>query len=114
MLFILEPADAMPGFPRMYEHLGILRFITNAARESAMIFMRVGEHDAANVGDAQARLAQPFMQGVVRFFGFGTGVDERERIFRDQIDVDRANVEWRRQRDGDDAHLVSYRLSFSQ
>ena len=33
------------------------------------------------------------MQGVIRFFGFRASVDEGDRIFRDQVDVNRSDVE---------------------
>ena len=46
----------------------------------------------------------PSRSASIRFFCFWTGVDERDRIFRDQIDVDRADVERCGQRDGDDVH----------
>ena len=38
------------------------------------------------------------------FFCFWTGVDQCDRIFRDQIDIDRADVEGRGQGNGDDSH----------
>lgn len=106
MFFILEPADAVSGFPGMHQDFRILRLIANRARQPAMIFMRVRKDDPANIGDANTSFSQAFMQGVIRFFGFRAGVDERNRIFRDQVDVNRADVEGRGKRDGNDAHVA--------
>lgn len=49
------------------------------------------------------------MQRVIRFFGFRAGVDKGDRIFRDQVDVNRSDVERRGKRDGNDAHLACER-----
>jgi hypothetical protein len=47
-----------------------------------VVLVRVREHDAANVGDPQARLSQSFVERVFSFFGFGTRVDEGDRVLR--------------------------------
>jgi hypothetical protein len=60
-----------------------------------MIFVRVSEHDAAKIGN-ETRPAQTFAQALrLASFVFGAGIDDRHRIFGDQVDVDRANVEGR-------------------
>ena len=104
MFFILEAANTMACLPRVHQHFRILRLIAHGAREPAVVLMRVGEHDATDVGDTNAGLAQTFMERVVGFFGFWTGVDQGYRIFRNQVDVDRTDVERRWERDGNDAH----------
>src|SRR6185437_8084853 len=70
-----------------------------------MIFMRVREDDAPNIGDANTSLSEAFVQGVIRFFGFRAGVDKGNRIFRDQVDVNWSDVERRGKGDGNDAHV---------
>jgi hypothetical protein len=71
-----------------------------------MVLMRVGEHDAANVGDRKSGALQSGAQSCNGCFGLWTSVDDRDWIFGDQIDIDRADVEGRRERDGDDFHSV--------
>src|SRR5882724_1690209 len=104
MFFVFKPADAMSGLPCMHQHLGFFRFITDGASESAVILMRMCQHNTADVGDTNTRLSESFMESVIRFFGFRARIDERDGIFWDQVDVNWANVERRRQRDRDDAH----------
>jgi hypothetical protein len=69
-----------------------------------VILVRVRQDDAPDVRGPHARPPQPFAQRFVRLFRLRAGVDERDWVFRDQVDVDRADVEGRRERDGDDAH----------
>ena len=56
MFFILEPADAVSGFPGMHQNFCILRLIADRARQSAVIFMRVREDDATDIRDADDEL----------------------------------------------------------
>src|SRR5436190_16535867 len=104
MFFILEPADAMSRFPRVDQYPGVLCFITNRASQPTVVLVCMREYDATNIGNANPSLSQAFMERVIGGFGFGAGIDKRDRIFRDQIDIDRANIEWRGKRDGNDAH----------
>jgi hypothetical protein len=55
------------------------------------------EDYATDVGDANTRFSQTFMESVIRCLCFWTGVDERDGIFRDQIHINGANVERRGQ-----------------
>jgi hypothetical protein len=70
-----------------------------------MVFMRVREHDAAKIGNGEARLSQAGSQSLDCLLGLRPRIDDRDRIFRDEINVDRADIERGGQRDGDDLHI---------
>jgi len=72
--------------------------------------MRMRQHNAANVRNADARFSEPIAERFVSLFGLGPGIDQRDGIFGNQIDVDRSNVEGCRERDGDDFHLWLIRV----
>ena len=58
-----------------------------------MIFVRVREDDPANVCHTESRLSQPGPQSFNRFFCFRPRIDDRDRIFFDEVDVNRPDVE---------------------
>jgi len=58
MLFVFETAMAMSCLPIVNEDLGVLCFVTQGARESAMIFVGVCEYDATQIGNQETGLAQ--------------------------------------------------------
>ena len=58
-----------------------------------MIFVCVREYDATEVGNEKTRVAQTCAQRFDRLFGLRSGVDDRQRIFGDQVDVHRTDVE---------------------
>src|ERR1051325_3459384 len=93
VLFVLESCRAMTGFPIMNENLCVLRLVTQRTRESAMVFVCVSKHDTTDVPGRQAVLSEPCAQGLDGFSSLGAGIDDRDRIFFDKIDVDGANVE---------------------
>ena len=62
-----------------------------------MIFVCVSEYDAAEIGNEKTRLAQTGAQRLDRFFRLRSGIDDRQRIFSDQIDVYRTNIKRRGQ-----------------
>ncbi len=80
---MFEPPRAMTGFPIVHEHFSVFCFITQRARQPAMIFMGVREDDAANVADIQTRLSQSRAQSLNCFSCFRPGIDNRDRIFLD-------------------------------
>ena len=71
MFFILEPADAMSGLPRMHQHFGVLRFITDRASKSAVILVRMCQHNATDVGDANTRFRSPSWRASFASLVFG-------------------------------------------
>src|SRR5437016_5128086 len=75
-----------------------------------MVFMGVSEHDAADVGDGKSGALESVAQSCHGFFGLRAGVDDRDWIFGDQIDIHRADVKRGGQRDGDDLHAVRSRI----
>src|SRR5713226_5154582 len=101
---MLQTPGAVTGFPSMHKHLCILRFVAQRARQTAMVFMRVGKDDASNVGDSKSGALESVAQSCNGFFGLRASVDDGDWIFGNEIDIDRADVERRRQRDGDDLH----------
>ena len=92
---MLKTPGAVTGFPSMHEHLRVLRFIAQRTRQTAMVFMRVGKHDAANVGDRKSGALEFVAQSCHGFFGLWAGVDDRDWIFGNEIDIDRPDVERR-------------------
>ncbi len=95
MLFIFETAVTMTSLPIVNKHFRILRFVAQRSRESAMIFVCVREHDATEVGNEKAGVAQTRAQCFDRLFRLRSRVDDRQRIFSDQVDVNRTDVERR-------------------
>src|SRR2546425_257928 len=75
------------------EYLGLICFIAQRPRQAAMIFMRVRKHDAPDVRYQDARLPHSCTQNIDGFFSLGSGVDQGNGIFFDEIDVDGADVE---------------------
>ena len=58
-----------------------------------MVFVCMREHDAANITRRQAVLSQTRAQRIDGFACLRASIDDRDRIFFDEIDVNRANVE---------------------
>src|SRR5688500_19429003 len=98
MFVILKPAVTMARYPVVYKHFRVLRFVAQRLRQSAMIFVGVSQYDATEIGNEEAGGAQAGAQCVDRCFRLRSGVDDRDRIFGDQVDVKRTNVERCRKR----------------
>src|SRR5688500_5946529 len=98
MFVILKPAVTMARFPVVYNHFSVLRFVAQRLPESAMIFVGVSQYDATEIGNEEAGGAQAGAQCVDRCLRLRSGVDDRDRIFGDQVDVNRTNVERCRKR----------------
>ena len=58
-----------------------------------MVFVCVREDNAANVGDSKPRGSQSVTKCCTGFFGLWTCVDDGDRIFGDEVDVYRSDVE---------------------
>src|SRR5438045_1217145 len=95
MFFILQPAVTMTSLPVVNEDFCVLCFITQRLCESTVIFVCVREYDATEVRYEKTGFAQPCAQCFDGFFGLRTSVDNRQRIFGNQVDVDRPDVERR-------------------
>jgi hypothetical protein len=100
MFLVREAAKQMSGFPSVDQYLGVLRLVPNLSCESAVIFVSVRENDPPYIGDLNTRTAQllPENRGGLRCFG--ADIDQRYRIFLDQVNVDIADVKrcWNRKR----------------
>src|SRR6185369_8283319 len=107
MFFVFESTVTMTSLPVVNKHFRVLCFVTQRAGESTMIFMCVSENDASQIGNEIAGATQPSAQRLNRLFGLRTRIDDRQRIFSDQVDVDRADIKRRWYRDRDDAHQES-------
>ena len=72
-----------------------------------MVLVRMRKYDATKIRNKHTRTPQTSSQGLGSFPGFRPSINESERIFDDQIDVDRADVEgsWKRYRK--DAQTIS-------
>jgi hypothetical protein len=57
-----------------------------------MVFVCVSENDATQIGNEVTGVAQPGAQRLNRFLRLRTRIDDGQRIFSDQIDVDRADI----------------------
>src|SRR5437868_14827099 len=98
MLFIFETTVPMTSLPIMNKHLRVLRLVAERLREPAVIFVCVSEDDTAKIGNEKTGASQSRPQCFDCFFGFRSGVDDRQRIFSDHVDVHSTNIERRRQR----------------
>ena len=104
MLFILKPPDAMPCLPPMHENFRFLCLVAQRLRQPAVIFMRVRQDNSSNVGDAKPCAPQTFSESFDSLFRLRPGVNQRHRVFGNQIAVDRTDVEGRGNDDGNDFH----------
>src|ERR1044072_6812362 len=104
MLFVLKTAVTMPRLPVVNKHFRILCCVTQRLGETTMIFVCVSEYDAAQIRNEKTCLTQAGAQRFDRLFRLRPGIDDRQRIFSDQVDVYRANVERRRQRYRSEEH----------
>ena len=93
MLLVFQSTVAVASLPIMDKDFRILCFVTERLRKSTMIFVCVSEHDTSQVGDEKTCVAQTRPQCFNRLFRLGSRVDNRQRIFSDQVDVNRPNIE---------------------
>ena len=64
MFFVLESPDAMASLPIVNKNFSVFGLVAQAARQAAVIFMRVREHNATNVIDCYSRLSKSSSQGI--------------------------------------------------
>jgi hypothetical protein len=95
MFVVLKSSDTMSCLPTVNQDFSILSFVTKRASQPAVIFVSVRQHDAANVRDAKARMAQAFAQSLGGLFRLWPRVNQRDGVFRDEIAIDRPDVEGR-------------------
>ena len=62
-----------------------------------MIFVGVCEYDATQIGNEETSFAQSRAECLDRFFCLRSGVDDRQRIFGNEVDVYRTNIKRCRQ-----------------
>ena len=48
-LFVFQPSGPVTGFPVVHEDFRIFRFVAEGACQATMVFMRVSQHDAADI-----------------------------------------------------------------
>src|SRR5205085_8832507 len=95
MLFILETTMTMTSLPIVNKHFCVLGFVAERLGESTVIFVGVSKDYAAKIGDEKTGASQTRAQCFDCFFGFRSGVDDRQRILSNHVDVDRTDVERR-------------------
>src|SRR6266704_1620786 len=113
MFFVLESPDAMASLPIVNKNFSVFGLVAQAARQAAVIFMRVREHNATNVIDCYSRLSKSSSQSIDRLLCFRTGIDDGDLIFFDEINIDRSDIEGGWKRDGDDVHTWRLRICLS-
>src|SRR5262249_65148 len=86
------------------------RFALHRPGQPAMVFVRVRENYALDVFDFESEFAQLFAQCGDGLIGLRPRVDESDRVGNDQVDVDRADREWRWNDEFFNSHL-DYRLA---
>src|SRR5436305_1587182 len=84
MLLVFESSRAVSRLPTVDEDLGVLRLVPQLLRESAVILVRVCKHDASDVGDAQARAPQAFLQSLRRLLRLRPRVYQSQRLLGDE------------------------------
>ena len=98
MIFVCKPSEQVSCFPFVYQHFGIFRLIANAFCKSAMILVRVCQHDPANVRELDAMLGQFFAQYLSRRIGLWPDIDKCYGILFYEVDIYVADIKWRRYR----------------
>ena len=69
-----------------------------------MVFVSVSQDDPPHIRELDAVTGKLLSQSIRRLTGFGANIDQSERLFSDQIDVDVTDIERRRYREGDYLH----------
>jgi len=92
MLFLGQTPEKMSGLPFVYINLGIFRFIPDFFGETAVVLVRVCQHDAADIGNPDAISRQTFFQSIGSLNSFWPYIYEGQRVILDQINVDRPNI----------------------
>ena len=97
MMFLArEPSEKMSGFPTVNKDFRIFCFVAHRARQTAMVFVRVRQDDAPDVAEFDAAAPQFFTQRFGGLPGFRSDVDERQRLFPDEININVADIKRRR------------------
>jgi len=85
----------MSRFPFVNKYLGTVRLVADLLSEAAMILMRVSQDDSANIRKFNAVCRQLFTQNIRGLGRFRPDIDQRDRIFLYQINIDIADIERR-------------------
>ena len=94
MFVLSQPAKQMSGFPFVYQNLSICRFIANLLGQSAMIFVRVCQHNTLNVFEAQSVAREGLSKGFFCLGRFRANIDQCHGIFAYQIDIYVTDIKW--------------------
>ena len=66
----------MPCLPVVDQHFRILRFIAQRASQAAVVFVRMSQDNAANIGNAKVLTSESLAQSFNGFLRFGPGIDQ--------------------------------------
>jgi hypothetical protein len=88
MFLAFQAAEKVAGFPRMNQDLRVFGLITNCPGQTTVIFMGVREDDSPEIRKLFAMPRQSVAQGFYGFGRFRAGVDQRQRLVVDQINID--------------------------
>src|SRR5437867_10297154 len=93
MLLVLESSDTMASLPIVNKYFSVFGLVAERPRQATVIFVRVSQNDAPNITDRETCGSQRCAQGIHCFPRFRTRIDDRYRIFFDEINIYRPDVE---------------------
>jgi hypothetical protein len=94
----------------MHEHHGFLGLIAQGTRQPAVILMRVRQDDAANIGNAKPGASQPFAQSLRGLFRLRPRINQRHRVFGNEVAINRPDVERGGNGDGNYFHNAKLKM----
>ena len=94
----------MSGFPFVNKDLGIRRLVADLSGQAAVILMRVRQDNSFYVLETQSMARKSLSKSVFSLRRFWANVDQRDRIFSDQIDIYVTDIKWCWYRYRNDSH----------
>src|SRR5712671_5400720 len=64
MFLVLQATGTMTGLPFVYKHLGVLSFISEGTRKTAVVFMRMRKNNPPNIRYEKPSGSQTGAQGI--------------------------------------------------
>lgn len=95
MCFTGQTSEKMAAFPIVNIDFGIYRLIANPDSKAAVVFMSMCEDDSADIRKADAIFTKFCSERGRSLGSFWPDVDQRNRIFANQIDIDVTDVKGR-------------------
>lgn len=96
----------MARFPFMDQYFSVFSLISHLFCESAMIFVGMGQNDPMDIREFYAAVCKFGPQRIRCLTRLWPNVDQRQRVFLYQIDVDVTDIEGRRYGDRNNVHKL--------